>query len=203
MSHVKAVIFDLDGVLIDLCETHREAFAAAYHHFTGEELVNETRLEGLPTRDKLKLLEEEGLITGEQSGRIYEAKQHLTRTMIECKVEPDLSKTEMLKWLRGRGIKVAVVTNSIRYTLERVLDLMQITSLVDFTVSNQDCTKSKPDPEPYRIAMLWLGVEPGETLILEDSEVGMESAVASGARVARVRNAKDVNIKRLRIAGVQ
>ena len=52
---------------------------------------------------------------------------------------------------------------------------------LDFTLSNQDVTKSKPDPEIYLKSMAALGVTPDETFIFEDSQVGIDAAKASGA----------------------
>ena len=69
---------------------------------------------------------------------------------------------------------------------------------MDFTLSNQDVTKSKPDPEIYNTAITRLGLKPEECLIVEDNPNGIKAALASGAHLLKVESVYDVNYQNIR-----
>ena len=78
-----------------------------------------------------------------------------------------------------------------------MLDRTGQTKLLEFVISNEDVKNNKPHPEPYVTAMVRLGTLPEETLIVEDSEKGMQSALGTGAHVLKVNNATEVTWDRI------
>jgi HAD superfamily hydrolase (TIGR01509 family) len=100
----------------------------------------------------------------------------------------------MMSWLKQRGIKVGVATNSIRQTSVTMLGYAGIFELIDVLVTNEDVTKPKPDPEIYIKTMKILGVDADRTLVVEDHEVGVQSAQAAGCRVVQVLGVDDVGV---------
>ncbi|MGT2910323.1 HAD family hydrolase [Streptococcus cameli] len=94
---------------------------------------------------------------------------------------PDVKET--LQQLKGKGIKIALASNTDRNDIERALDEAGIRSYFDAIFSATECRACKPDPEVYERAWESLGVAKEETVIIEDSEKGIEAGKAAGIRV--------------------
>lgn len=193
---IKAILFDMDGVLIDAREWHFEAMneALAVFGFDITRQEHESYYNGLPTKHKLRRLSEEKGFPESLHALIYDVKQMQTQRRIHSLTRPSFDKQLMLKQLKNAGLKLAVCSNSIRETVEVMLKNAMISEYFDLLLSNQDVTKNKPDPEIYLIAMERLNVRPEETIIIEDAPHGVQAARAAGAHVIVVDNANDVNL---------
>lgn len=204
---IKAVIFDLDGVLIDARDWHYQALNRALSLF-GLEIPRDDHLvtyDGLPTRKKLEMLTLERGLPAELHPFINRMKQKYTMELIYAHCVPVFQHQYALGRLHRAGIKMAVCSNSIRETLDLMLARAGLTDFFEFTLSNQDVKLPKPDPEIYVKAMQKLAVQPTECLIVEDNPNGIKAANAAGAHVLEVRSVADVNdvtlSKRLRELG--
>jgi HAD superfamily hydrolase (TIGR01509 family) len=100
---------------------------------------------------------------------------------------------------------MAVCSNSIRKTMDVLLERSAITDYFDFYISNEDVKEAKPHPEMYVAAINRLGFNPDECLILEDNENGIKAAKASGAHLLVVGDINDVNLENItnRIAEIE
>lgn len=178
MINIQAILFDLDGVLVDACDWHYEALNAALISFgkpsIGRE-EHETTFNGLPTRIKLKMLG----ISADEAEEINRQKQKHTIDIIQSSAKIMPEKIELLSYLRGKGIKTACVTNSIRETTEAMLSATGQIHLFDLIVTNEDVQRNKPYPDCYNHAIQILAVNPLECLCVEDSQKGIEAATAS------------------------
>jgi HAD superfamily hydrolase (TIGR01509 family) len=154
--------------------------------------------DGLPTRKKLEMLTLERGLPVDLHGFINDIKQQFTLDEVHQKCKPLFAHEYALARLKAEGKKLAVCSNSIRRTVEVMLEKAMILHNFDLYLSNQDVKRSKPDPEIYVTAMERLGVRPHETLILEDNEHGIKAAIASGAHVLQVQTVKDVNYFRIK-----
>ena len=191
----KAVLFDLDGVLVDACDWHYEALNRALATVAGYEICrhdHESIYNGLPTRVKLHMLAKEGIIRESEFDEIENLKQEATLAVIEEVCVLDYSKISLMSSLKNRGYKIGCVTNSIQKTAKRMLKKSGVLPFMDCLISNQDVTNSKPHPEGYITAMVMLNSTPSNTIIVEDSEKGLQAARQTGARVVQVKNAKEV-----------
>ena len=196
----KAVLFDMDGVLVDARDWHYQALNQALGHF-GMEIDYHTHLsvyDGLPTRVKLQLLTENKGLPSDLHGLINSLKQIYTirLTYINCK--PIFNVIQLVKYLSNKNIKIAVCSNSIKSTIEAMMDLSNLTPMIDLILSNEDVSKSKPDPEIYIKAMQFFDLHPSECLIFEDSDHGIKAAKASGANLKIVTCPEDLNINLLK-----
>ena len=81
---------------------------------------------------------------------------------------------------------VAIVTSSNRETLELVCQQLQLVELLSATVGAEDCSESKPHPEPFLLGAKALGLSPDRCLIFEDSTAGVQAGLASGATVIAI-----------------
>ncbi len=196
MSEVKAVLFDMDGVLIDAREWHYEALNDVLQIF-GYRIsrdMHEDRYDGLSTATKLQMLTKEVGLPLHIHGMINRIKQDRTLRIAAQKCYPNVSHQVLISRLKNLEIKVGVVTNSIRQTTEFMLTYAGLLNSLDVLVTNQDVGEPKPNPECYLIAMEKLGVLPVETVIIEDSPYGIAAAKASGATVVTVKSVDEVTL---------
>lgn len=194
-NKIKAVIFDMDGVLIEAKDWHYEALNRALGLFGLEITKHEhlTTYDGLPTKDKLVMLSRDKGLSNALHTFINEMKQQYTMDMVHKFCKPMFHHEFALSMLKQDGYKLAVASNSIRNSVEVMLDKAKLLAYLEFFISNQDVKKGKPDPEMYTLAISKLGLRPSECLIVEDNENGIKAAKASGAHVLEVETVYDVN----------
>lgn len=194
-TKIKAVLFDMDGVLIDAKEWHYEALNKALQLFG----ISISRYEhihsfdGLPTREKLKMLSEQVYLPQELHGFINEMKQIYTMDLVHERCRPIFQHEYALSRLKNEGYMIAVCSNSIRNSIETMMEKAGLLSYIDLIMSNEDVIHAKPDPEIYLKAMEKLGYAPGECLILEDNKNGIKAAVDSGGHLLKIGDVWDVN----------
>lgn len=196
---IKAIIFDLDGVLVEARELHYQALNKALEKF-GYTITRDEHLstyDGLPTKKKLELLSQSKGLPREMHDAIWQEKQLQTRTIITQEFKADERMRDILQRLREEGYKIAVCSNSIRETVELMLFHKGLSEHIEFFLSNEDVRFPKPHPEMFLRAMVQLGVAPRETLIVEDSHHGREAADASGAHLLGVTNTGDVTYEKI------
>lgn len=196
MQKIKAILFDLDGVLVNMPDAHYLALNQALSLFGAriEEDEHYNHFNGLPSRKKLAELENAGRLPSGLVEFINDIKQQYTKDLIPQYCPPDHSKLIMMRHLKDAGIKIACCSNSIQETLHAMLKSAHLFNYFDLIIGNDEVSKPKPDPEMYILAMSRLNVTPQETLIIEDSPHGIEAARASGAMVREVRGVNDVHL---------
>ena len=199
MNKIKAVIFDMDGVLIEAKDWHYEALNKALQLF-GMEISRYDHLvtyDGLPTKKKLEMLSTERGLPKELHTFINEMKQQYTIEILYANCKPTFQHEYALSKLKNMGYKMAVCSNSIRNTIEIMMQKASLEQYFEFYVSNQDVKNGKPDPEMYNKAIKKLGLNPNECMIIEDNENGIKAARESGAWVMEVDVVEDVNYENI------
>ena len=195
-TNIKAVLFDLDGVLVDMPDGHYEALNKALSLF-GACIERDEHLQsfnGLPSRKKIESLEESGRLPDGLREMINSIKQKYTKEIIPKYCVPDYSKIIMLNELRRKGLQLACCSNSVKETLHLMLRSAQIFDQFDIIIGNDEIEKPKPDPEIYLTTYEKMGLRPEECIIVEDAPHGIESAKRSGGHVYEVRGVQDVDI---------
>lgn len=204
---IRAVLFDMDGVLIEAKDWHYEALNKALTLF-GMSISRYDHLitfDGLPTRKKLEMLSLERGLPRELHEFLNEMKQAYTIQMVYEKCRPQFAQERALSALKARGYKLAVCSNSVRNSVEVMMERAALTRYLDLMVSNEDVKVGKPDPEMYLKAMDHLDLSPDECLIVEDNENGIRAAKASGANLLAVKEVGDTNLENIlrRIATIE
>ena len=198
-NKIKAILFDMDGVLIDAKDWHYEALNKALGLF-GIEISRYDHLrtfDGLPTREKLKLLSARYYLPESLHPLINELKQSYTADYIYQRCHPLFQHEYALSRLHDQGYKIAVCSNSIRKTIEIMMERAELMPYLDLIVSNEDVVKAKPDPEMYLTAMRKLSMRPQECIVVEDNPNGIQAGIASGAQVLQVVTVMDVNYENI------
>ena len=92
-----------------------------------------------------------------------------------------------------KDIRVAIASNSIRDTVSKAIESLDINQYVEFYLGNEDVDKPKPSPNIYNKALTMLNINPNEALILEDNKNGLKAAYSSGANVLKIDEVSDTN----------
>ncbi len=193
---IKAILFDLDGVLVNMPDGHYEALNRALALF-GTTITREEHFSyfnGLPTRKKIERLEAEGRLPVGLREFLNTLKQTYTKEVIPKYCPPDYSKIIMLRHLKEAGFLLGCCSNSVRETLHIMLRSAHLFDYFDLIIGNDEIVQPKPNPEIYLTACSRLGIRPQEAIIVEDAPHGITSARASGGVVFEVRNTSDVHL---------
>jgi beta-phosphoglucomutase len=194
---IRAVAFDLDGVLFQSKELHYIALNQALFESGFDIILYKDHLhvfDGLPTKIKLKAL---GL-NADEIERVSKLKQKITQKLIPLCVYPLQNITEVLEYLDNKGYIIVLTSNSVASTCRLVLTKMQIIQYFSAIFSNESVKNPKPDPEIYRTAISYFVDKPEELLIIEDGDAGVKSATEAGGTIFRVKSPSDITLNKIK-----
>jgi HAD superfamily hydrolase (TIGR01509 family) len=196
MSKIKLIIFDYDGTLIDCSMLHYTALNNALCDVDPSyEISYDDHLDvfdSLTTVDKLTLLHDLRGLSTERFEEIKEKKKIMfTEMLSKLNFEsPELVNT--LRKLQADGYSLAVASNADSSYVKTMLYRQGILNYFEKIYTREDCSRPKPHPQMYMMAMTMKGVKPSETLILEDGLVGHKAVVSSGAHLMVIEGTSDV-----------
>jgi HAD superfamily hydrolase (TIGR01509 family) len=180
LREVRAVVFDLDGVIVNTEELYRDAVIAAAEA-AGRQMQLEAYLStlGLPDADvRLRLkqwygddFDSEALLNG--------ASQRF-RALLETELRLKLGVVELLDVLDERTLPRAIATSARHEWVARYLKFHGLGNRFDAIIAYGDYSRAKPHPEPFLKAAQRLGVDPAFCLAIEDSAHGARSAIDAG-----------------------
>ena len=195
---LKAVIFDMDGTLLDSEIVHYYAICGCLKERTGYELTMEEYLRycGIPDDQMwpriLKDLSrrEDSLFFGrfEDGQKVQEETQFLKKRhwelydqyIREHGVNAFPGVKELLSDLKENGVRISIATGSFRHIVRSNMEMIGITEYVDAIATSEDCARGKPEPDVFLAAAKFLGVDPSECLVVEDSRNGLIGAKRAG-----------------------
>lgn len=185
---LKAIIFDMDGVLFDTEPLYMEKRKQYFEYCKME--YNEKELEclvGLNLPDalhhlfpKLNTTEIENLIKGYREYP-FENEYFYIDSIFEDVIET-------LTYLASLGLKIVVASSSPKFKIEAALQTTGLQPIVDFYVTGDMFQQSKPNPEIYNYTKRKLGFDTSEILVVEDSKYGVEAALKANLQVVQKRN---------------
>lgn len=176
---LKAIIFDLDGVITDTSEYHYQA----WKRLADEERIpfnrnDNEKLRGVSRRECLKILLKGKQVSDEQFQEMMDRKNgyyvELLKQMTSENILPGAK--ELVLELKRRGIKTAIA--SVSKNARTVLQGTEIEDLFDIIVDGYSVKNTKPAPDLFLFAARELGVKPEDCAVVEDAEAGIEAALA-------------------------
>ncbi|GAB4050639.1 HAD family hydrolase [Spirosoma litoris] len=182
---MKAVIFDMDGVIVDTNPHHRIAWRE-YYQRNGKTLSDDDFVQyvsGKHNKDIVAHLFANQTLSPDEVARLSHEKEALFRELYRSAITPVPGLIPFLKSLKEAGIRTAVATSAPVENLDFIMDALDIRSYFDALLNESMVNHPKPDPEIYEKAMAMLDVKPSESVIFEDSMTGIQAAKASGAFV--------------------
>ena len=182
-SHCTALIFDMDGVIVDNMKYHRIAWNRYakrlgfgdidLFHLIGFGATNRRYLEFLFKRS----------LSDDEVSKMGEEKEALYRSIFSDHIKPVQGLIPLLQRLKGNGLKLGVATSSPLSNLDFVLDRLGLREYFDVLVYEELVKHGKPNPEIYLKAISLLNVNADQCVVIEDSIHGAEAAKASGCKV--------------------
>lgn len=177
-----AVIFDMDGVMVQTAPQHfaawRQVFAEMGREFSKEEF---RATFGRRNQEILRHILGDGIseVQVEVLGR---KKEEHYRALVRGEVEAAPGFIPLLEALRDNEFKIAVGTSAPRQNVELILDVLSVRERLDAVVTAEDVDRGKPDPETFLLAAQRCNIEPKGCVVFEDSVAGIEAARAAGMR---------------------
>jgi HAD superfamily hydrolase (TIGR01509 family) len=199
MTHIKAVVFDMDGVLVDAREWHYLALNKALDLFGFEITLDdhESVFDGLPTRKKLEIISIKNGLPDSLHGFINDLKQKYTMELVHKNCRPTFKHEFALQQLKQLGYKIGLASNSIVATINLMMEKTSLEKYLDSVISAENVVNGKPDPEIYLKIFDNLAVEPCGVVVVEDNVNGVVAATQAGAHVLKVENPSEVSIDRI------
>lgn len=196
----KLLIFDLDGVLIESRELHYETLNDALNTIDPKYIITReehlSTYDGLSTTTKLKILAANKGLPSSYFDQIWQDKQKHTFERLKS-ISRSSKLIEICEWLKSKNYRIAVASNSIRETIKISLMSLGIMEYVEYIMSNEDVRRTKPYPEMYWNCMNALNAIPRTTIIAEDSHIGRQGAIDSGAVLLPIENSYDLTLERV------
>lgn len=190
---IRAVIFDLDGVIVESENAHIEAekqtflkygvqiSAEELHKYTGT--TAKAMFTELIRKYKLNTTFEE----------ISDQKEEIFFGLLREDAEPTKGIITLLRKLKSERIRLAIGSSSTKKQIKYVLNKLEIARIFDCVVGAEDIVNSKPDPEIFLKAATELDVKPSECLVVEDSKLGVEAAKRAHMKCVGYRNPNSGN----------
>lgn len=204
---ISAILFDLDGTLLETEELKALSYARAAVELRPDDVREADVLEsfsdlvGLSRREvaeslmqRFDLWESAREHAGDDGEELWEAYVRLRLRIYEGLLEdPELllgqrypHNIDLLHGLRRDGYPISLATMSHRYQVERILDVLGLAGEFDFVATVDDVQKGKPDPEIDLLVAREVGIPPEGFLVVEDSPAGVRAALAAGMAVVAV-----------------
>ncbi|MEI8036794.1 MAG: beta-phosphoglucomutase [Verrucomicrobiota bacterium] len=193
MQPIKAVIFDLDGVIVSTDEYHFQAWQqlALTHGIPFNRADNE-RLRGVSRMESLAILLEKSdrRVDAHEQQQMAEAKNTIYQRSLGKLSAADILPGVMatLRGLAQHGVPVAIGSSS--RNASTILAAIGLAEAFDTVVDGTHIRRSKPDPEVFTLAATRLGIAPGLCLVVEDADAGVDAGLAAGMRVLAVGSAR-------------
>lgn len=180
---IKLLITDFDGTLVDTFQANYHAYRDAFAQ-VGLSLSEEQYRECYGLRFD-GFMAKMGITDAEVSQRIRAIKGERYPSHFGL-LHANQPLIEFIRMFRRGGGKTAVASTARRKNLTNALTHIGAAEDFDLILAGEDVTHGKPSPEIYVTVMERMGVTPGETLVFEDSPVGLEAARAAGTRYVKI-----------------
>lgn len=190
---IKAVIFDMDGVIVDSSHAHIEAEKQTMLKY-GIRISSKELQEYTGVTAKLMftdLIRKYKLNTTFEE--IFKEKEKILFKLLKNDTRPTKGVVHLTRKLKQENIKLGIASSAHKRLVEYVLERLKISHLFDCIVSSEDITHSKPNPEIFLKSADELSVSPADCLVIEDAKLGVEAAKKAGMKCVGYRNHKSGN----------
>jgi HAD superfamily hydrolase (TIGR01509 family) len=187
-SNLRAVVFDLDGVLANTEDLYEEACETVLgRRGKTYDLPLREQMMGRPVADALQIMIDAHTLTDPVDALMDECREVLN-VLLATSLAPMPGVAELIDRLQAAGLPIAVATSALRGYADFVLTRLDLKKRFEFIVTCEDIRQGKPDPEIYLLAARRLVIATSQMMVLEDSANGCRAAVSAGAFTVAVPN---------------
>lgn len=188
---VKAVIFDMDGVIFDTERVYMNIWMDVYKRH-GLEITRDfyVSLIGRDRNSIINILHDKFGQDFDTTTMFAECDSELKNAILKGEVPVKEGALELFAYLKENNIKMALATSSSKEKLEMQLMIQNLKEIFDEIVCADDVKKSKPDPEIFLVSAKKLGMNTASCIVIEDSPAGIEAAYNAGIRSIHVEDLK-------------
>lgn len=192
-TDIKAVVFDLDGVIVSTDQLHYQAWKVIADKMgIPFDMETNSRLRGVGRMDSLNIILENYKgeeLSQKKKERLADEKNKLYRNLLSSMTNADVADdlVEVLSYLREKGYRTALGSSSrnARFILEQI----GLENAFDVIIDGNCIQRAKPDPEIFLKACGILNTLPGECLVIDDSEAGIRAGKTGGMKTAAIGDA--------------
>ncbi|MCL6527041.1 MAG: HAD-IA family hydrolase [Thermaceae bacterium] len=184
MKPLSALLFDLDGTLVDTDRLHEQAWleALASYGIQADHAYYQTHVSGRLNPDIVADVLPQ--LSRAEAAAFLQGKEERFRQLAQGLL-PTKGLARLWDWAQAKGLRLGLVTNAPQANVEHLIAMLGLEFAV--RVVAEELRAGKPDPLPYRTALQALGVAPEAALAFEDSPSGVRSAVGAGIRTVALR----------------
>jgi len=187
---IKAVIFDMDGLMIDSEKIQSKAFETLISIYKKKPILNTLGIIqtiGMTSKENWKRLKIKHNID-ENLEKLINERRIIYEKLLSSNIKPMPGLIKLLKLLQNHNLKMAIASSSNLNIINLVLSNLQIKKYFQVITSGDEVKRSKPHPEIFLKTAKKINIDPKDCLVLEDSQLGVEAAIKAGMKVIAVPN---------------
>lgn len=194
-SKDRAVVWDLDGVIVDSGEAHNYSWTVMAREF-GVPYDPERDFRGIFGRHNTDIITSQWSVTDPvEIGEMADRKEQIFRDAAK-QLKPLPGVVDLVKALAEAGWKQGIGSSAPLANISLLLEVTGVAGYMEAIASGEDVTQGKPSPDVFLIAFRRLGVDPANGVVIEDAPAGVEAAKAAGAACLAVTNTQDEKVLR-------
>lgn len=194
---LKAVIFDMDGVIIDSEPIHKEVEKKIFKKFganiSEEEHNSYIGMTSMGMWNEIKVRHNFKQSFSVEELIEMEVKNYIELIQSNRNIKPINGVVELIDELHKNNIKLAIASSAVRKSIETVVDMFELEKYFEIRISGEDIKNGKPAPDIFLVAARHLGVKPKDCIVVEDSKNGVQAAKEAGMKCIGFRNLNSGN----------
>lgn len=180
LKRAKAIIFDMDGVILNSEPVHEEARQQMFQEMN---IVLDAAFPdpvGKATDEFWELILNKLGLPGNSQQKSEEHYRRVAELVEQKQLGPSEGLLDVLEWAKKNQMKIGIASSSLRYLVDAVLRILNIRQYFDWTVAGDEVEHKKPAPDIYQKVLSEMGIAPEDAIAVEDSKAGVKAAKTAG-----------------------
>ncbi len=180
LKKAKAIIFDMDGVILNSEPVHEEARQQMFQEMNIVLDADFPDPVGKATDEFWELILNKLGLPGSSQQKSVEHYRRVAELVEQKQLGPSEGLLDVLEWAKKNQMKIGIASSSLRYLVDAVLRILNIGQYFDCTVAGDEVEHKKPAPDIYQKVLSEMGISPEDAIAVEDSKAGVKAAKTAG-----------------------